>query len=217
MTQLAEAFDTDQRIIATYKDASSTFENWAAIGGNELPADAVDAMQVKLMRWQRAKFGDQIDERMALGMLEEMTECEAATTVNECEDGLGDLMVYASQLCTNNRLAIGPILQLASQLDTLDQKGAKHIVLAYGALAQVVLKGAQKVRGLDNTQKYRLRLVGAVAYAIARCGLMVAAEKADHEADDEIEIDFGRILIAVGGKVTKRGAGHDAIPKLVVH
>jgi hypothetical protein len=206
MTQLAEAFDTHPLVIAAYMDACKIFEEWAAIGANEFPPDPIDAMQVKLMRWQQRNFGSQSDERMALGVIEEMAEGMAASTLKnepEAYDALGDVMVFGSQLATRNRLAIGAILQLAAEMD----QDPDQMIFAHGTLAQVVLKGAQKIRGLDDEKRYRIRLVGALAVCFQFSGCCA------QELSKKAEIDFGAVLIHVGSEVSKREFGHDAIPK----
>lgn len=88
---------------------------------------------------------------------------------------------------------------------------AMNLLKATGMLAQVVLKGSQKIRGLDDEQRYRIRLVGALATCIARAALA-------YKVRDDVDIvDIKRVFIEVGTQVAKRGAGHDAIPKLTVH
>lgn len=207
MSQMAAMFDEDPAVIAAHALARERFE---AMATNDVsdpqPDDPIDAIQLALMRWQRAHFGDQSSERMALGIIEEMVETFAADTANTTEgalDGLGDTCVFSSQLCTNNRLALGPVLDLA-RVFTMRQ-GAK-LIMAHGVLAQVILKGAQKIRGLDDENRYRLRLVGAIAMCIAK-----AID--DVEIMHDLAVKPRDVLLVVAREVLARGDGHDAIPK----
>jgi hypothetical protein len=211
MTQLAAIFDDDPSVIAAHKLARDAFEAMATNHPSDpQPTDPIDAIQLALMRWQRAKFGDQIDERMALGIIEEMAETflsDAPPLAEQALDGLGDVCVYAAQLCTSNRLALSPLLDLARML-TRRQNTAKLLPVAYGVLAQTVLKGSQKIRGLDDVQRFRLRLIGSLALCIAK-----AID--DVEIMHDVKVRAGEVLLVVAREVLARGAGHDAIPKAV--
>ncbi len=230
MTQLAEAFDTDPDIKKLYDASKAMFAEFAAMGDGELPENPIDAMQIKLARWQNSRFGGpQSDERMALGVIEEVTESETATTFDESLDALGDSTVFGAQLLTTNRLAIRPILAWAQNLfETVLKHGHSDISVdgeksaailtgfvaqlmkSQGMLAQVVLKGAQKVRGLDDQEKYRKRLVGALGTCIARCAMPGGIHTNG-------EMNIGSVFVTVGNAVCQREVGHDAIPKLTVH
>lgn len=207
MTQLAEAFDNDLIITTAFQEARSIFESWASIGSGELPQDPIDAMQVLLMRWQVDRFGLQPDERMALGVIEEITEIALAESADEAYDGVGDVLVYGGQLACSNRLAIRPIIHLAEFLDGRHKLLGLH---AQGILAQVVLKGAQKVRGLDDKERYQFRVTAALALAIHEAKTLLIASPGPHSLDVQLD----NIYIKVGGEVAMRGAGHDAVPKV---
>jgi hypothetical protein len=239
MVQLAEGFDTDTDINTSLTDARKIFESWASIGGNELPADPLDAMQVQLMRWQRAKFGDQPDERMALGVIEEVTESDTAESIDESFDALGDVAVYSSQLLTNNRLAIKPLLQLAQmyQIQLLEATATAtpkttqelaestaagplmQIAKVQGQLAQVILKGAQKIRGMDDRDRYHKRLLGSLAWCLARCAATATYRVSMATPEDEkiVVTSIADVFLVIGNSVCARSEGHDAIPKLTVH
>lgn len=219
MTQLAEAFETDIIVQTACQDARKAFELWAGIEKDALPDDAIDAMQIRLMRWQRDKFGLQTDERIALGVIEEVTETDIADDANEAFDGLGDACIYASQIATNNRLAIRPIIALAQHMlhEAANQaQGGPPvtlpIIIAQGILAQVTLKRAQKVRGYESDDKYRIALTGALASCIAHCTMGVALKGVTLDQFNVVDV-----FLAVGEEVSKREIGHDAIPKLSVH
>lgn len=229
MTQLAEFCDTHPLVVTTYQDARTSFEKWAGIDGCELPEDPIDATQVMLKRWERDRFGLQADERLALGVVEELTEGDlaadsgSANAGEEAVDALGDVCVYAGQLLMNNRLAIGPVIALANLIreDVLHQNGKAHdpiheiktLAIAHGALSQTVLKSAQKVRGLDDAKRYHVRLIGCLAMCIARASLVV-----DETATDiAVPVSIHDTYITIGSEVAQRGEGHSAIPKLTVH
>jgi len=214
--QLAEAFDSNLLIVTAYKDARKAFEEWPGIDKGELPEDPIDAMQVTLMRWQRERFGDQSDEHMALGMIEETGETTLAQDAYDALDGLGDTCVFASQLATNNRLAIGPIIHLAVEmLNALEPQStttATPILAAQSVIAQVVLKGAQKIRGLSGTNddKYKIRLVGAIACCIAHAAIATSMKGVPPD-----QLDISDVFLTIGERVLQRGAGHDAVPSKV--
>lgn len=207
MSQLGAIFDNDAATAAALKLARERFESWATNDvGDPLPPDPVDAIQIQLFRWQRERFGLYPDAFMALGVIEEMSETFLAGTpskTGEALDGLGDVQVYAAQIATANRLAIGPIIDLARVFTT---RTGLIPLTAPGVLAQVVLKHAQKIRGLDDHERYIKRLVGALALCIAK-------------AIDDVEIMHdvvakpAEVLLVVAREVLERGAGHDAIPK----
>lgn len=201
--------ERDALVSAALGQARARFETFAGMGHPELPPDANDATQVLLYRWQVNRFGLQSDERMALGVIEEIGETfEAGVSddadPNEALDGLGDVCVYAAQLCTSNRLAIGPILDLAK---VMQARGEVQPLLAVGKLAHAVLKHAQKIRGKGNHAVYQALLVEHLSQCIAK-------------AADDCEIMHGLTVNSIPGvfqivanEVMQRGAGHAAIPE----
>ena len=212
MAQLGRIFDQDSATIAACSLAREQYERIAAIGADDpLPDDIVNAMQVRLMRWQRDRFGgDQLDERMALGIIEEQIETFDAEEPDQTEDaldGLGDTMVYAGQLAIANRLALSPILDLAR---VFTRRGDIRLIRSPGVLAQVVLKGAQKIRGMADRDLYRLRLVGALAMCIGH-----AIDHVEILHPQTAPVLPGKVYEIVGGEVLQRAQGHDAIPAKV--
>ncbi len=207
MTQMAQWCDNDPAVLAAVTMAREMFDRWCALAVPPSES-AIDLMQLELMKWQNVNFGPQPDAMMALGMIEEMGETFDANTPDKTEealDGLGDVCVYASQLATNNRLAIGPILDLARAFTC---RSGLIPLRAAPILAQVVLKGAQKIRGLADVGTYRTRLVGAMAMCIAK-----AID--DVEMLHDITVSAGGVFVQVGGEVLQRGAGHPGIPQEV--
>lgn len=190
-------------IAAALAQSLERFDAFAAMDSPELPADATDAMQVRLYRWQVSRFGLQSDERFALGIIEELGETFEAEDGEHALDGLGDVCVYAAQLCTNNRLALGPILDLARVFQARQEV---QPLLGVGKLAHAVLKHAQNIRGKGNREVYRLSLVECVA-------LCVAKAIDDCEVMHSLEIkSTPHVFAIVGTTVLARGAGHEAIP-----
>lgn len=209
MSQLGAMFDKDPAVLAAFQQSRARFEAFAANDVTDPPpADPIDAIQIDLMRWQRARFGDAPDAFMALGMIEEMVEtfiADKPTDTEDAIDGLGDTCVYAAQLCTANRLALGPILDLAR---VFTSQQSIRLLIAHGVLAQVVLKMSQKIRGMDDRDRAHIRLVGAIALCIARTLESV-------EMLHDIVAKPGEVLLVVAREVLARGEGHDGIPKPV--
>ncbi len=149
--------------------ARARFEEWAGLYAPHLPPDPVDAMQVRLARWQVLNFGPQSDERFALGVLEECGELDEAYEDGNGEaavDALGDVLVYAGQLAISNRLALGPLLVPVGK--------APRLTVAAGRLAHVVLKRAQRIRrGAGSVEQYRADLAAAIA-RVADAALEIA-------------------------------------------
>lgn len=154
---------------APYEAARARFESWAGLDAPHLPHDPVDAMQVRLCRWQVLNFGPQPDERFALGVLEECGELDEAFADDDpaaAVDALGDVLVYAGQLATSNRLALGPLLVPVGK--------APRLTVAAGRLAHVVLKRAQRIRrGAGSVEQYRADLAAAIS-GVAAAALEVA-------------------------------------------
>ena len=209
-------FDGDTAVLLAAGLARDTFESFAGHRLTDPPlSHPVDAMQVALMRWQRDRFGLQVethDLRMALGVIEEMGETFDANKPNDAEmaiDGLGDVMVFASQLATANRLAIAPILDLAR---LFTHRSDIVPLRAAAVLAQVVLKGSQKIRGMDDRVLFQLRLTGALAMCIAK-------SLDDVELIHDVAVKAAEVFVIIGNEVMNRGkpGQSDAVPALPGH
>lgn len=154
-------------IATAYEASRSQFTSFAGLGGEDVPGDSVvDAMQVRLMRWQRRNFGVPSDEQVALGVIEELGEIADARTDAEVRDGVGDVIVYAGQLLLANRLAISSVLELAA---AISHRGESMEPLgAAGRFAHCVLKQAQRIRehALGDAEAYRLRLMATTTDVI---------------------------------------------------
>lgn len=188
--------------------ARTRFDQWATMDSPDLPADAVDAMQVTLARWQADRFANAptSDVHMALGVIEELGEAfDEDATAEDAVDALGDVMVYASQLCTRNRLAVGPVIQLAILYQRSNRCYPQPICIA-GMLAHIALKHDQGIRGLGPMEAYRPRLVDALA-------MMIAKAIEDCTIGHELIIDPAGVFLVIGAEVTARKQGDAMIPK----
>jgi hypothetical protein len=200
--------------IAAFEQSRAQFEEMCAREGDrETHLDETCSVQTQLSAWQSAHYGGpQSDERMALGIVEEMTEAwiaagdvDAPEPLADALDGLGDVCVYAAQLATSNRLAIGPILDLARIYTSPGfVPGKASPAIGSGMLAQSVLKHAQKIRGVDR-DVYQRRLVRSIAMCVARV-------VDDIEMTHAKRIKVRDIFHVVAGEVMERKKGHPSIP-----
>jgi len=161
--------------------SNSIWETFADIDGDNVPNNDIDALQVKLCRWQRRNFGDvspvdKVDLHMSLGVIEELGETLSTPEIfgdKGMLDGIGDVCVYSGQLLNGNRLAIRPVMDfadvLAADWDNAPnpeekpdgREGGPAGML--GRLAHVVLKHDQKIRGFDKREVWQPSLVYALA------------------------------------------------------
>jgi hypothetical protein len=159
-------------VLAVMSRARLRFESWAGMDAPHLPEDAMDAMQVRLARWQIAKFGLCDQAQQTLGIIEELGETHSADTVEEAIDGLGDVLVFCGQLCITARLALGPILDLAERWYRTPANVPGTVMpsadTAGGFLAHVVLKRQQRIRGYEDDTFFRCELTRALALVIVR-------------------------------------------------
>ncbi len=150
-----------------YTTARATFEAWAALDAPHLPADPVDAMQVRLLRWEQAQpFWRASTLPVALGCGEECGELADAERHAEMVDAVGDVAIYACQVATRHRLAFGAILDAASDSDVghLDDEW-RELMSALGRVHHLILKREQRIRiGAESDEVFG----GALANAIAR-------------------------------------------------
>jgi len=168
--------------------AQAVWNTFAAIDGEELPPDETDAMQVKLVRWERRNFGLVPQPLQALGVIEEFGEIDHTKQLDEKLDGVGDLCVYIGQLLNGNRLAIRPVIELAEMLaadwDGNEAAQADNPPAALvGAFAHTVLKREQGIRGYDVDAFWRTELVFSLASLMAHAKLDVMFLDAALEAD----------------------------------
>jgi hypothetical protein len=193
---------TAQALQEIQKQARERYNAMCMLGGFDLPDDAVDAMQFKLMRWQREMFGLPSDEWMALGIVEESGEGFDGQNAEAAFDALGDVIVYAGQLAMCNRLAIGPVLALA---DAIYGKDREAQIVAVGALCHSVLKRSQNIREERDVEVYRAKLVEHLAKVIAHAMFTV-------EVFADVRPDPAKVYLTVGAEVLERKRGDKMIP-----
>lgn len=196
--------------------ANGMWETFADIDGENVPPNELDAMQVKLCRWQRANFGDvspidKVDVHMGLGVIEEFGETIGATELGGSKgklDGLGDICVYAGQILNANRMAIRPVMDLAdliaADLNDEDNQAAMEPAALSGSFAHILLKHEQKIRGYDKREVWLAQLAVHIAafMAYAKMDIMWTyydSTDLDVHVNDEQLIQ--RTYIEVGGGV----------------
>lgn len=145
--------------------ACAVFGEYAAMDAPDLPDNRLDAIQVRLCRWQVNKFGSQPFERMALGIIEELGELQDANEAGWTGlqlDAVGDICVYTSQLLTHHRLSLSSTFAYA-----LEVKNPPLMLSAAGKLSHVVLKRLQRIRGMQDIFAFRAELFGRAADVLA--------------------------------------------------
>jgi hypothetical protein len=144
-------------------------------------------MQVRLYRWQQANFGTSPQTNSQLGVGEELGELiEGMFSSHDVDtghdpfldnpminydpdsvkDALGDVWIYATQVCTNCRLDFGVLwdsIWSASQANSAIGP-LLGMAVSVGRLNHAALKSSQRIRGYDDQEKLRR----AVAENVAR-------------------------------------------------
>lgn len=202
-------------IASFYARARERFEGFAAIDEGEYPTDVIDAMQVRLLRWQNRNFGTPTDCEIALGVFEEMGETVESAEASDEDiasdrdgpgqdrdakliDGLGDTCVYAGQLLASNRLAIGPVLELAAAKVVAwgEDDAFPGSMASVGRMAHLILKRTQRIRsGAGDAEAYRSALVDRVAACLAYAILW-----SDRHGPGEVQSAY----LSVGAEVMAR-------------
>ncbi len=187
--------------------ARFAFNEWATIDHPHVPPDMTDATQVLLARWQASRFATvpTSDAIIGLGVIEELGEVfDDDAEPTDAVDGLGDVQVYAAQLCTANRLAIRPVIALAALYRRTGVYLPNPIAIA-GRLAHVIGKNAQNTRGLGPVEAYRPALVDALA-------MMIAKALEDCELGHELTVNAAGVFQVIAREVMERKAGDAMIP-----
>ncbi len=113
--------------------------------------------ELALYRWQEENFDSTSPERLALGAIEELGELHRATNEREEDDGIGDCLIYLSQL--RNCYGLGSVFQtergegshlLYGPYTVNGRMGSK--IHAAARLAHVVLKRQQGIRKVTDAQ-----------------------------------------------------------------
>lgn len=154
----------------TYRASRVKFNTYAGMDGTCEPftVDQLSALQVQLARWETRNFGYQPAWTAALGIVEEIGELLAARNASEVEDGIGDVMIFATQLCTAYRLDFGVLL--TARLAVPDAMHA--LTIAAGFISRCILKEQQKIRDSLTQEACRERIAFGV-YALI-CALSTA-------------------------------------------
>lgn len=147
-----------------YAAARGTFDAFAGMDAPLLPPHPIDALQVRLVRWQSHNFGAPNACEIACGIAEEVGERAIAAEHldrHAMNDAVGDIMVYLSQLCTARRLSMSKVCKAGEDmLNFLSPQSS--LTVGVGYLAHVQLKDRQGIRGMDNAELARFgTFVGA--------------------------------------------------------
>lgn len=147
----------------------------------------------KLGEWQTQKFGPPTAGRsleLALGVVEELGEkatawIEAFDTpgtagvINRAaiDDAKGDMAIYLAQLLYHEGLSLAPLLLLPPfKVPVMRLRAPGTYVVqqlrAIGALAHIVLKRHQRIRGLQHDEVYYVALCVAAVTLIKACELL---------------------------------------------
>lgn len=151
------------------EEAHNAFGAYAGMDGELVPPDPFSALQVRLARWQNKNFGPQNEERFVLGIVEEIGELEGARTMAEQKDAVGDAMVFATQLCTLQRLDFGTILSYVPDLSG-GPRESPVLLQCLGQLSHIALKASQKIRGFEDKGKQRTGYVECILLLLTGLG-----------------------------------------------
>jgi NTP pyrophosphatase (non-canonical NTP hydrolase) len=114
----------------TVKAAQLAFEEYAGMGGSDLPGDELAALQVELARWQSRNFDQHSMQQTVLGVCEEAGELaycalkssqkirgmddQARFRALAC-DAIADCAIFLMQTATSLRLDFGALLRLTAE------------------------------------------------------------------------------------------------------
>lgn len=182
----------------TMEEAKKQFDTFAGIKSPHLPANNLDALQVRLHRWQEFNFGFQPQPNLVLGILEELGELGTANDSEKRYDAIGDIGVYSTQLLTANRLALSVVVQkINKNLTELNSNKYKNNPYKYQSavielLSRATLKRAQKIRGFHDIEFYRQHIYNAVVQALTFAASQLTI------------IDVGAVILTIADEVMKR-------------
>lgn len=143
--------------------ATRAFGAYAAMDAPRLPHDLISAAQVQAVRWGVRNFGAEPAHRHVLGLVEEASEMLDAASGLDARKEMGDVLICAMQLCTCFRFDFGTILA-AAEVDQVVREGVdagdshlatQMLLSAIGGIARAVLKGEQRIRGMDDPIRQR--------------------------------------------------------------
>lgn len=149
----------------TFNSSRSAFDSYAAMDGPDVPSSAGEALQVRLARWQNREFGPTPDERIALGIAEEVGELAESLEEHNTDkalDAVADICVYAMNLCTAVRLDFWSIADCTGAptlgspaSDTSFMLYVIRATAAQGRIGHAILKASQGIRGMSDPEKMR--------------------------------------------------------------
>ncbi len=187
--------------LVCFKSAREAFNRYAACNGDPRTEklSPIECLQIDLMRWERKNFGLQPAYTSALGIVEEFGEFQESETRDQWIDAIGDIMVFASNLCTKNRLDMGSIIHMAeSMID--DSSTWTHGALC-GQLAHVTLKAGQGIRGYDDVDVVRRDTCIVIFRMVQKLSVIASP----------VGWTVGEILVKVGTAVMGRSWVSDAL------
>ena len=176
------------------------YQYWRALDGCPRKAGfpEIRCLQIDLMRWERKNFGLAASYTSALGIVEEVGELEdAQDDEDEWTDAIGDILIYACNLCSKNGLDFDTILEISLEERPWKMRG---MLGKLGLLAHVTLKADQGIRGYDDRDVAR-RDLGIVLYRVISSVVRYAL-LCGHDAKE--------IFVEVSAKVMKRDWGADS-------
>lgn len=162
-TKIYKSATAEERRVAC--SSALIYARWRSLEGCPRVAgfDAMTCLQIDLLRWERKNFGLQPSYTSALGVIEEVGELEdAQDDEDEWADAIGDIMIYACNLCSKNALDFGTMMQVAYDARPAPMVG---ILGKLGKLAHVVLKADQGIRHYADRDVAR-RDIGIVLYRV---------------------------------------------------
>lgn len=191
-------------------DSRARFETFAALDAPHLPPDPIDAMQLRLARWEQAQHFHCVSPLpVTLGIGEECGELADAMSDGDSTDALGDVAIYACQLATRHRMAFAAILDTAPTAKPHHGDVWRELLSAVGKVNHLVLKREQRIRiGTASDEVYGEALFNALAR------LLAAAEDAhaDGDSGDSPGADTGAraAFITTAERVLARNWNADA-------
>lgn len=111
--------------------------------------------------WSEEVFGSEPAIWRCLGIVEELGELVDAETEEDRIDALADAGIFTFDLAARSGIEADELL-LDEPMELDASIGRSHLQSAIGSVAQVLLKTAQGIRGMDNEAAAREALVKAL-------------------------------------------------------
>jgi len=146
----------------------------------ETDVDKVARIQSEVGVWSKMNFGNQVSKRTnfplgsvapLLGLAEELTEMLTATTREESEDAVGDVLLYLLDLSNRDDYDVYIAWHPSSRPDSAIQT----VIRGIGLLTHAHLKAHQGIRGYGDESFYKEKR--EIAYRTIFCGLHAIADK----------------------------------------